>query len=80
MIFDFTINIPILLSVAGGFILFGKWFAAISITLNDVKSLRDDFKTVKEDVSAHDRAIAALQAVSIGYGRHSNRQAMRERD
>jgi hypothetical protein len=78
--FDFTINIPVLLTVLGGFFVFSKWLTDIAFTLRDVKKLSSRVDDLEKAQEQHGQTLAALEALSNGYARENFRRVMRERD
>lgn len=78
--FDFTVNIPVLISIGTGFFLFNRWLISISIQLNSMKRIGERLDEAEEKLEDHGQKLAALTALSDGYRREQFRQAARHRD
>lgn len=63
--FDFTINIPIIISIVssilGGFFVIGKWTAKISDALTRLNALTERLDDIVEIINEHDRSIIILE-------------------
>lgn len=80
ILFDFTINIPVLITILGGFFVFGRWLNGIANTEKDVKKLTERMDEAEDAIVENGRAISALQALSDGYNREHFRRVMRHND